>query len=227
MLAAVTGETFEAVATALREAVLEHVLVLDASGCRFRHALVREALYDDLLPGERTRLHTATAAVLETAQQLPPHSRWTMLAHHWDAAGDAPRAFAASVRAGRDAERIYAYADAAQQYERALDLRALVDEPDRLAGMSRVDLLLRTSDALRLAARAQRAVDLTNVAVRHLDDTATPEQRALLLERLGRANWVAQQGAASAHAYEQRRNSSPNGPPPRSRHSCSPHWGRA
>jgi hypothetical protein len=57
--------------------------------------------------------------------------------------------------------------------------------------MSRVDLLLPTSDALRLAARAQRAVDLTNVAVRHLDDTATPEQRALLLERLGRANWVA------------------------------------
>ena len=40
------------------------MLLADADGYAFRHALIREAIYDDLLPGERTRLHTRFAEVL-------------------------------------------------------------------------------------------------------------------------------------------------------------------
>ena len=47
----------------IREAVDAHLLVVDSAGhgYTFRHALARDAVYDDLLPGERVRLHAAYA----------------------------------------------------------------------------------------------------------------------------------------------------------------------
>ncbi len=51
---------------ALREAIAEQVLVAGADGALlFRHALLREAVYDDLLPGERVELHLALARAFE------------------------------------------------------------------------------------------------------------------------------------------------------------------
>jgi DNA-binding CsgD family transcriptional regulator/tetratricopeptide (TPR) repeat protein len=203
LLAAVTGAALDTVTAALREAVLEQVLVLDAGTCRFRHALVREALYDDLLPGERTRLHVATAGVLEGADQLPPHTRWAMVAYHWDAARDARKAYYASVRAGLEAEKVYALADAAEQYERALGLRDQVEGAEALAGMSAADLLLRAADAVQASVRNNRAVVLAEAALRQLGEDAPPEKRALVYERMGRTNWTQHHGAASIAAYEQ------------------------
>jgi DNA-binding CsgD family transcriptional regulator/tetratricopeptide (TPR) repeat protein len=203
LLAAVTGDPLAAVTTALREAVLEQVLVLEADACRFRHALVREALYDDLLPGERTRLHVATASVLETTDHLPAHTRWAMVAYHWDAARDAPKAYHASVRAGLEAEKVYALADAAEQYERALGLRDHVDDPEALAGMTAADLLLRAADAVQATARTNRAVVLAEAALRELGTDAPPEKRALVYERMGRSQWTQHHGAAAVAAYEQ------------------------
>ena len=202
LLAAVTGTPLDTVTAALREAVVEQVLVLDADTCHFRHALVREALYDDLLPGERTRLHVATAGILEAADRLPSHTRWAMLAYHWDAARDAPKAFQASVRAGLEAEKVYALADAAEQYERALAVMDQIDEPLRLAGMTAADLLLRASDAVQATARTNRAVDLAEAALREMGDDAPAEKRALVHERIGRTNWTQHHGAASIAAYE-------------------------
>ena len=51
----------------LREAVDHHLLVpvTEPSGYAFRHALLAEATYDQLLPGERQRLHRVWAQVLE------------------------------------------------------------------------------------------------------------------------------------------------------------------
>src|SRR6185312_6231083 len=42
---------------ALREATRTGILVVVDEDYRFRHALLREAVHDDLLPGERARLH--------------------------------------------------------------------------------------------------------------------------------------------------------------------------
>ena len=51
---------------ALRDAVAEQVLMTgDDDRFLFRHALLREALYDDLLPGERSELHLALARAFE------------------------------------------------------------------------------------------------------------------------------------------------------------------
>src|SRR5205085_711515 len=77
---------------ALREAVDEQVLVAGEDGrlC-FRHALLREAMYDDLLPGERGELHLALARALEARcvdgakRQVEQAST---IASHYAGAGD-------------------------------------------------------------------------------------------------------------------------------------------
>lgn len=202
LLATMIGEPTDVVITALREAVFDQMLVIEGDACRFRHALVREALYDDLLPGERERLHVSAARALEATTRLDEHVRWALIAHHWDAAHDAERAFTASVRAGAEAERVHATADAAEQFERALRLRDQVPDAQRLIGMTRAEMLIRTAEAVHASSRSQRAIVLTEAALREMGD-APPEQRALALELLGRCNWTQHHGAAAVAAYEQ------------------------
>ena len=51
---------------ALREAVDHHILAVHDDGSyRFRHALLREVVEEDLLPGQRRELHAALARALE------------------------------------------------------------------------------------------------------------------------------------------------------------------
>ncbi|MFC7656231.1 ATP-binding protein [Pseudonocardia benzenivorans] len=74
-LAAVVGLDVDELEAALRSAVAHHILVADPAGRSvtagdtyvFRHALLHEAIYQDLLPGERSRLHAAFAALLSPA----------------------------------------------------------------------------------------------------------------------------------------------------------------
>jgi DNA-binding CsgD family transcriptional regulator len=71
VLAAACAELGLPVDEALREAVAAHVLVVTpgvaAGSYAFRHALLQETVYDDLLPGERVRLHGLLARVLTTS----------------------------------------------------------------------------------------------------------------------------------------------------------------
>jgi predicted ATPase len=67
LLAAVVGQDPEQLVWLLREAVTHHVLAVDeaSGGYVFRHALVQEAIYDDLLPVQRGPLHAAYARALD------------------------------------------------------------------------------------------------------------------------------------------------------------------
>ena len=79
------SSTTTALSRALRPAVAANVLVVDGEGYAFRHALIREAVHDDLLPGEHTRLHTRFAEALERRSRHParPAGGAIELAHHW------------------------------------------------------------------------------------------------------------------------------------------------
>jgi AAA ATPase domain len=114
LLAAVAGLDDQQLLAGLHEAVDQQLLRPDPAGGQgyvFRHALVAEAVYGELLAGERVRLHAALAAALEAGiegggleAEDAPASRAARLAHHWAAAGDQPRALAASLAAAAAAE---------------------------------------------------------------------------------------------------------------------------
>ena len=78
---------------AVREAVAHQLLVPDGEqGYAFRHALLREAIYGDLLPGERTRLHGRLAELLADERRLAEvPGTAAELAHHSLASHDIPR----------------------------------------------------------------------------------------------------------------------------------------
>src|SRR6185503_408073 len=97
---------------ALREAIDRHLLLAGGDEImRFRHGLLREAAYDELLPGERLALHAAVDAAVASE-----------LAHHWYEARDGRRALPAMLRAGRAAERMFAFGNAFAHYHLALGL---------------------------------------------------------------------------------------------------------
>ena len=118
---------------AVRETVAQQLLVPDgADGYAFRHALLREAVYADLLPGERTRLHGVLAGLLADEDRLAANPGTAAeLAHHYLASHDIPGAFTASVRAGMEAERLGAPAEAHGHFDQALALWERVSEPEK------------------------------------------------------------------------------------------------
>ena len=141
---------------AVREAVAHQLLVPDgADGYAFRHALLREAVYSDLLPGERTRLHGRFAALLADVPGAAAE-----LAHHSLASHDIPGAFAASIRAGDEARRLGAPTEAHRHYDQALSLWDRVDDAAAIAGMSRGRLAMRSAATAFAAGNVPRAVQL-------------------------------------------------------------------
>jgi predicted ATPase len=106
---------------ALRDGVANHIVTVSPDGrYGFRHALLREVVADDLLPGERSALDLALASALEARAERDGMSVYLAagIAHHYTAAGDQPAALRANVRAADAAERVHAYGQAAALLER-------------------------------------------------------------------------------------------------------------
>ncbi len=160
--------------SAVREAVARQLLVPDGhSGLAFRHALLREAIYNDLLPGERTRLHARLAELLSDEQRLAevPGSA-AELALHSLASHDIPGAFAASVQAGDEAWRMAAPADAHRYFDQALSLWERVAEPEKVGGMSRGKLGFKSALSAADSGQVSQAVKQLRRLVKYLDEAA-------------------------------------------------------
>lgn len=125
LLAAVAGLTEDDLIEALRAGVNASILAPapDRDGYRFRHSLVREAVSDDLLPGERSRLNRRYAEALEADPTLvPADERATRLASYWYHAHDATKALPAVLDASVEARRRHAYSEQLRLLERAMEL---------------------------------------------------------------------------------------------------------
>ena len=181
------------VAAALREAAGDQVLVpWDAESWAFRHALLHETLEADLVPGERASLHLALAEALEADPGLASaDSRVAAeLYAHWLGAGRLPEALSAAVRAGSEAQDVYAFAEASHHFERALDLWNRVEDAESRAGTDRTELNVRAAKAAHLSGEPARAVALARAAIELVDTAADPARAAILRERLGSYLWV-------------------------------------
>jgi len=94
-----------------------------AGSYEFTHALIQQALYDELSTSRRLRLHRRIGDAIEHvyAGHLEPHL--SSLAHHyWEAApaGELGKFVDYSIRAGERANSLMAFEEAAQLYTRAL-----------------------------------------------------------------------------------------------------------
>ncbi|HEX3516729.1 MAG TPA: AAA family ATPase [Trebonia sp.] len=189
LLAEVAGLDEAELLRALRETVDGHLLVVDPSGhgYAFRHALTRDAVYEDMLPGERVRLHAAYAAALDGDPDLiDGEADASALAYHWYAALDLPRALPASVRAAARAAAAGAPAEALRLLERALEIWPRVADARERTGMDRVGLSRLAADAAYRSGTLERARSLLADALAELSadgPDGDPLQHALLLER--------------------------------------------
>ncbi|MCW2710307.1 MAG: helix-turn-helix transcriptional regulator [Marmoricola sp.] len=163
---------------ALREAIDGHVLVrTGADQYAFRHALLGEAVYDDLLPGERMRLHTSYAAAV---RELHGREGAASLARHALASHDLPTALQASVEAGEQALGSGGPDEAARHFAKALEIyeraAAQLDEPP-----DEDELVARTVDALCSAGRPETALALVDSHLERLPPDVPATARARLL----------------------------------------------
>ncbi|WP_073260838.1 ATP-binding protein [Cryptosporangium aurantiacum] len=177
-LARVAGLDDAALDAALREATDAHVLDrMPTDGYAFRHALLAEAVYDDLLPGERRRHHAQFAEVI--ARQELPGGTDADLARHAREAGDLETAFDAGIRAGDEAMRVAAPGEALRLYEAAQELAPPVADPRTV-----VELPRKAAIAASHAGNPFRAVHLLEEALRRMPEDATPDVHATLLIEL-------------------------------------------
>ncbi len=183
LLAEVAGQDPSALDVALRSAVETNILV-PATGASyaFRHALLAEAVYDDLLPGEKVRLHAAYARALAGGRGTAAE-----LARHALAGQDRATAVTASVQAGAEAMRVGGPEEAMRHYEAALEQLEHLD----VAGVDPVDVAVRASEAAASAGHPFRSLGLAEDALSRLPEGAPPTDRARLLLARGFAALVA------------------------------------
>ncbi|HEY7621101.1 MAG TPA: AAA family ATPase [Solirubrobacteraceae bacterium] len=174
---------------ALRAAIESHVLAVDDGGFyQFRHALLREVIEDDLLPGERSTLHLTLARALQRRAELGADPQTTAaVAHHFAAGGDQPAALAAAVEAATAAEGVYAHGEAAALLERALELWERVPDAEECAGVDRVTVLSRAAAAAGALGDPGRQLALLEAALADLGPRADPRRAARILEAVARA----------------------------------------
>ncbi len=188
LLDTVAGVDAVTLGGALRAAVEHHVLEpWGEQGYEFRHALLAEAVSDDLLPAERLQLHRACVEALRADPTLGTSAD---LARHALAAGDRAAALQASVLAGDAAQRMGGPAEALAHYEMALTLADVVgpraggageagDGADPASGHA---LTLRAVGAAIGSGRTGRAMALLRARLE--TDLPTDHERAELLGAL-------------------------------------------
>lgn len=201
LLAAVAGLAEDDLIEALRAAVNANILLAapDGDGYRFRHSLVREAVGDDLLPGERSRLNRRYAGALEADPTLVPAGERVMrLASYWYHAHDAAKALPAVLDASVTARRRHAYSEQLRLLERAMELWDATPEDVRAelrpadyteiyppcgcdpatTPLRYLDLMAEAAVAGRLCSERERALKIIKRALRLLEDEDDPLRAA-------------------------------------------------
>jgi DNA-binding CsgD family transcriptional regulator/tetratricopeptide (TPR) repeat protein len=209
LVAEVLDDEVGRVAARLSAACDEDIVVVDRSGYRLRHDLLREAVLDTVAPGRRRVLHGRVAAALADRRSADA----AVLAEHWAQAGELDHAAVASLRAARHAQLLHAPASVLRHLSRVIETWSDLDSECRAQCGPLDGLLGRAAAAAEGCGEYATAVALAQQrldAVRPLDGATGAEQpgggvsgsdAALRWERLGRYRWENGDGAGAHAAY--------------------------
>ncbi|MBB2937617.1 ATP/maltotriose-dependent transcriptional regulator MalT [Amycolatopsis bartoniae] len=184
-LAEVSGLGEDQLDEALREAVQHHVLVVEKGAYAFRHALLQEAVYGDLLPGERTRMHAAYAARIRRTPQGRGHD--AKLAYHSLQSRDFATALPALLSAADEAERLGAPGAALRHVEQALEIWDAVPPAARPPEVDELQLLKEASYFAGTSGEPERAIAYARSAVQELREDTDVELATKTWRRLAEA----------------------------------------
>ncbi|MFI6502113.1 ATP-binding protein [Nonomuraea typhae] len=185
LLAAVSGLTDIELETALRPAIAGNVLqIADNRAYVFRHALIREAVHEELLPGEHQRLHARYAEEISRNRQLVPPGRASVeLAHHWYGARNDEWALISAWEAARKSVKAWAYAEAIPLLERVLMLWDKVPDAATRINADHTYVLEKAAMAAANSAEVERGVKFVRAALAELDEATQPDRVASLMVR--------------------------------------------
>ncbi|MEV6258332.1 AAA family ATPase [Nocardia sp. NPDC051911] len=182
LLAAASDLPEGALATALRQLVDQRLLVSTDTGYQFRHVLIRDAVYEDLLPAERQAMHSRLSQALATRRRKPGADRCPAaeLAYHAHAAGELPLAFEAAWDAAAEAERVSAHRDQVHHLDRVLGLWDRVPEAAHRLDADRLDVLAAVVAACHRGGVVERGIAAADEALAATDARIAPERAARL-----------------------------------------------
>ena len=184
LLARVTGRGEADLPGVLRPAVTGNVLVTTADGYAFRHALIREAVHEDLLPGEHGQVHARYAEAIDADPALVPDGRAGIeKAHHWHAAHDTTWALIAAWQAAAQPSHAVAHAERLMLLSRVLELWNQVPDAAAHIGADHVRVLEEAAEAARDAGEDKRGLAITAAAIAELDEATAPVRLARMLGR--------------------------------------------
>jgi tetratricopeptide (TPR) repeat protein len=136
-------EVEEALAEALSAGLVQ---IAGEEAYTFSHVLIQQAMYAELLPRRRRRLHLAAGQAIEGLHERRRETRVAELAWHFLEAGDGARALPYTLIAGDQAGAVFGHDEAEQHYRTVLDLaQELGAELRKAEGLEKLGtVLLRT-----------------------------------------------------------------------------------
>lgn len=195
-LVAVSGRNEATVQASLHASIQQQLMEEEPDGIgryRFRHALTREAIYEDMIAPRREQLHSRAADMLADQSGTAPID----LAFHLFAAGRWGDAIPVGIKAAEDAERNAAYREAARIYERMLS--HVRDD------LTRGQLLCRLGDAHFRAGDPGRAQRYLEEGIALLESTGQLRDAASFRLVLGRCHWERSRPEVARREYERAR----------------------
>ena len=158
---------------------------------RFSHILFQRYLRDDMDNGERRRLHIEIAQALENLYTGRTGEIAAQLLHHFREAGMHAKTIEYARLAARRAEAVYAYDEAIQHLQTALDLLEDGEQAE-----NQLVLLEKLADLYALLLRRVQAISLYQAALEQWADlSATDEIRKIRLHRKILQSGIAMKGA--------------------------------
>jgi len=195
-LVALSGKDEQTVQAALHASIQQQLMEEEPQvhgRYRFRHALTREAIYDDMIAPRREQLHGRAADMIAEQKGAAPMD----IAYHLFAANRWADAIPVAIKAAEDAERSQAYREAAKLYERLL---AHVDDD-----LTRAQLLCRLGNAYYQAGEPARAQHYLEQGIPLLEAKAQQREAARYRMILGRCYWERSRPRDARAEYERAR----------------------